>query len=65
MSKQMNPTAPIPSGQPITAYHEVMIGKTLYRVTSVYSGKVALKSALEDLTVSKALREAPGLLPGA
>ncbi len=60
-----NDTLTSASGKPVTAYHEVMIGKTLYRVTSVYAGKVELKNALEDLTVSKALREAPGLRAGA
>ena len=62
---QENNTVTTASDKPVTAYHEVMIGRTLYRVTSVYAGKVELKNALEDLTVSKALREAPGLRPGA
>jgi len=43
---------------PLTSYHEVTIGRTLYRVTSVYKGEIELKKALEDLTVNKALRSA-------
>jgi len=46
------------STTPVTTYHEKMIGKTLYRVTSVYKGEIDLKQALEGLTVSKALRAA-------
>ena len=42
--------------EPITTYHEKKIGKTLYRVTSVYLGKFELKDALEDLIVKKILR---------
>ena len=41
----------------VTTYHEKQIGKTLYRVTSVYKGEIELKKALEDLTVRKILRE--------
>lgn len=41
----------------ITTYREKQIGKTLYRVTSVYKGEIELKKALEDLTVRKILRE--------
>jgi hypothetical protein len=40
-----------------TAYREVKIGKILYRVTSVFTGEVDLKNALEDLAVRRALRE--------
>ena len=46
------PDAPV-----VTTYHETQIGKTLYRVTSVYKGEIELKKALEDLTVRKILRE--------
>ena len=46
------------SGAPVvTTYHEKQIGRTLYRVTSVYKGEIDLKKALEDLTVRKILRE--------
>lgn len=38
-------------------YHEKKIGKTLYRITSVYLGEIDLCKALEDLTVKKILRE--------
>jgi len=37
-------------------YQEVKIGNTLYRVTSVYLGKIDLGQALEDLTVRKILQ---------
>ena len=42
--------------KPITIYHEKKIGKTLYRVTSVYKGEIELGKALEDLTIRKILR---------
>ena len=41
--------------EPVTTYHEKKIGKTLYRVTSVYKGEIDLGKALEDLTVRKIL----------
>ena len=41
--------------EPVTTYHEKQIGKTLYRVTSVYKGEIELGKALEDLTVRKIL----------
>ena len=43
--------------EPVTTYQEKMIGKTLYRVTSVYKGEFELGKALEDLTIRKILRE--------
>jgi len=43
--------------EPVTTYHEKKIGKTLYRVTSVYKGEFELGKALEDLTISKILRD--------
>ena len=36
---------------------EKQIGKTLYRVTSIYKGEIDLQKALEDLIVRKILRE--------
>jgi len=42
--------------KPITTYHEQKIGKTLYRVTSIYKGDFHLSKALEDLTVQKILQ---------
>ena len=42
--------------RPITTYHEKQIGKTLYRITSVYKGDFHLAEALEDLTVRKILQ---------
>ena len=38
-----------------TSYQEKKIGKTLYRVTSVYMGKFEFAKALEDLTIKKIL----------
>ena len=45
------------TAEPVTTYHEKTIGKTLYRVTSVYKGEIELAKALEDLTVRKILRQ--------
>ena len=42
--------------KPVTTYHEKKIGKTLYRVTSVYKGEIELGKALEDLAIRKILR---------
>jgi hypothetical protein len=42
--------------KPVTTYHEKKIGRTLYRVTSVYKGEFELGKALEDLTIRKILR---------
>lgn len=39
----------------VTTYHEKKIGKTLYRVTSVYLGKIDFQQAIEDYTVRKVL----------
>lgn len=39
-----------------TTYREVQIGKTLYRVTSVFKGEFQLKDALEELAVRRALK---------
>ena len=39
----------------IQTYYEVKIGKTLYRVTSVYLGRMDLQKAIEDYTVQKIL----------
>ena len=41
--------------KPVTTYHEEKIKGTLYRVTSVYQGKIDLAKALEELTVRKIL----------
>ena len=40
----------------VTTYQEKQIGKTLYRVTSVYKGEIDLQKTLEDLIVKKILR---------
>ena len=42
--------------KPVTTYHEKKIGRTLYRVTSIYKGEFELGKALEDLTIRKILR---------
>lgn len=39
-----------------TTYHEVKIGKTLYRVTNVFNKEIELGRILEDLTVTKVLQ---------
>jgi len=52
---QENKTSDTQKKKAITTYQEVKIGKTIFRVTSVYLGDIELKRALEDLTVSKAL----------
>lgn len=41
----------------ITSYKEVKIGKTLYRVTSVFSGEKDLARTLEQLAVRRAMAE--------
>lgn len=48
--------------EPVTTYHEQTIKGTLYRVTSVYQGKIDLAKALEDLTVRKILQSENGML---
>jgi hypothetical protein len=40
----------------IEKYEEIKIGKTLYRVTSVFTGEIDLKNALEELTVKRVLQ---------
>ena len=42
--------------KPVTTYHEEKLKGTLYRVTSVYTGKIDLAKALEELTVRKILQ---------
>ena len=48
--------------RPITTYHEETLKGTLYRVTSVYQGKIELGKALEDLTVRKILQRENSLM---
>lgn len=45
-----------------TSYKEIMIGKTLYRITSVFTGEKDLGKTLEQLAVRRAMAE---LLPDA
>lgn len=49
MSKQTTPTS---------SYKEVRIGKTIYRVTSFFSGEKDLGKTLEQLAVRRAMSEA-------
>ncbi len=49
MTKQTTPTS---------AYKEVRIGKTIYRVTSFFSGEKDLGKTLEQLAVRRAMSEA-------
>ena len=41
----------------VTSYKEVKIGKTLYRVTSVFLGEKNLGESLEQLAVRKAMTD--------
>ena len=43
--------------EPVASYKEVRIGKTLYRVTSVFSGEKGLARTLEQLAVRRAMSE--------
>ena len=49
MTKQTTPT---------NSYKEVRIGKTIYRVTSFFSGEKDLGKTLEQLAVRRAMSEA-------
>ena len=42
---------------PATSYREVRIGKTIYRVTSFFSGEKDLGRTLEQLAVRRAMSE--------
>ena len=42
---------------PMTSYKEVKIGKTIYRVTSFFSGEKELGKTLEQLAVRRAMSE--------
>ena len=50
MNQQISPT---------TSYKEVKIGKTIYRVTSFFSGEKELGKTLEQLAVRRAMSEVP------
>ncbi len=43
--------------RPSASYREVRIGKTLYRVTSVFSGEKDLAKTLEQLALRRAMSE--------
>ena len=45
------------SNQPVTTYHEKKINRTLYRVTNIYKGEIDFARAIEDLTITKILRD--------
>ncbi len=51
--------------EPVATYKEVRIGKTIYRVTSVFSGEKDLGKTLEQLAVRRAMSEldAPAAAP--
>ena len=49
-------------GKAVATYHEEKIKGTLYRVTSVYQGKIDLGKALEELTVRKILEQENNLI---
>lgn len=40
-----------------TAYREVQIGNTLFRITSVFTGERELSDIMEELVVRKAMAE--------
>lgn len=42
---------------PTTSYKEVQIGKTIYRVTSFFSGEKELGKTLEQLAIRRAMSE--------
>jgi len=45
---------------PLTTYYEKKIGRTIYRITTEYSGKIDFATALGELTVRKILRDEKG-----
>ena len=51
--------------EPVASYKEIRIGKTLDRVTSVFSGEKDLGRTLEQLAVRRAMTEldAPASAP--
>ena len=44
---------------PVTSYREVKIGKTLYRVTSIFTGEKDLGKTLESLAIRCAMTDSP------
>ena len=42
---------------PTTSYSEVRIGKTIYRITNVFSGEKDLGETLEQLAIRRALMD--------
>ena len=48
----------------ITTYHETTIDKHLFRITSVFLGKVELAKTLEDIAISKILKQEGMVLSG-
>ena len=45
------------TNNPVTTYKEVKIGRTIYRVTSVFLGEKDLGKTLEQLAVRKAMAD--------
>lgn len=50
---------------PVTAYREEKIGRTLYRVTSTFTGEKDLGATLERLAVQRVLDEMDGRVKSA
>ena len=48
----------------IATYHETTIDKHLFRITSVFLGKVELAKTLEDIAISKILKQESMVLSG-
>lgn len=46
-----------PLAPEVSQYREVQIGKTIYHVTSIYTGEKELGKTLEQLAVRKVLNE--------
>ncbi len=47
----------IPAQSPATSYREVQMGRTLYRVTSVFLGEKDLGETLEQIAIRKAMTD--------
>jgi len=40
-----------------STYHEKIIGKTLYRVTTIYKGEIDFKKAMEDSIIRRIVND--------
>jgi len=43
--------------KPISTYHEKIIGKTLYKVTTIYKGEIDFKKAMEDSIIRRIVND--------